>query len=213
MTSAFLIAFLLVALAELGDKSQLLLLGFAARHRPGQVLAGAAIAIAALQLLAVVFGRTVGMLLPERLTALIAGAVFVVFGLLTWLGRDGDGGDAAPRRFAVGPVLTVAAAFFLAEFGDKTQIMTVSIAADPAAALRTLGWLAPHLRTPDPGTVATAAGVWLGSFAGMLLVDAVAIAFGARMAERFAAAQVRRFSAIVFMVFGLLTLAAVFIGM
>jgi putative Ca2+/H+ antiporter (TMEM165/GDT1 family) len=208
VTSAFLIAFLLVALAELSDKSQLLLLGFAARYRPIQVLAGAAIAIAALQLLAVALGRTVGVLLPERLTALVAGAVFVVFGLLTWQGRADDADDNAPRRFALGPVLTVAAAFFLAEFGDKTQIMTVSVAADPAAALRTLGWLAPHLQAPDPGSGSAAAGVWLGSFAGMLLVDGVAIAFGVRIAERFAATQVRRFSAIVFVLFGLLSLGS-----
>ena len=69
MGVAALIAFVLVGLAELGDKSQLLLVAFAARYRPVQVVAGAAIAIVVLQALAVLVGGALGALLMVNTVA------------------------------------------------------------------------------------------------------------------------------------------------
>jgi len=213
MGTAFLIAFALVMLAELGDKSQLLLVGFATRYRPVPVLVGAAIAIAVLQLIAVALGRVVGSLIPVRPVAVVAGVVFIVFGVLAW--RDGaeDAADAKPRRPSrLGPVLTVAAAFFVAEFGDKTQLMTMSIAADPAAALRTLGALAPAAAPPAAGSAAAAVGVWLGSSLGMLAADALAIGVGVALGKRLPAYTLARVSAVAFVGFGIMTLASAFVG-
>ncbi len=212
MTAAAVAAFLLVALAELGDKSQLLLVAFAARYRPLSVLAGAAIAVAALQLLAVAAGGLAGSLLPTALVAVVAGIAFIVFGVLTW--RGPSGGVAEDGRGAVwrsGPVLTVAAAFFLAEFGDKTQLMTVSIAADPAAAFRTLGAIAAGFPAPEAGASGTLIGVWSGSTLGMLAADAVAIALGAAAGHRLPERVIRRVAAVVFIVFGVITLVSAFV--
>ena len=213
MIPAALIAFVLVALAELGDKSQLLLIAFSARYRPLKVLLGAALAIAALQAIAVVFGRAVGAIVPLRLVALAAGTLFIGFGIHTWRRAD-EGGDADDVRPAVrlGPVLTVAAAFFIAEFGDKTQLMTVSIAADPAAALRTLGSLASAIEAPDAASAGVGLGVWLGSSLGMLAADAVAVVAGAVLGRRLPASVIARFSAVVFVLFGVVTLASAFLG-
>lgn len=212
MLSAFAIAFVLVGLAELGDKSQLLLLGFACKYRPLPVLAGAAIAVALLQLVSVALGSVVGALLPERLVAVAAGVLFVVFGVLTWRssGTDEESEEEArPLRF--GPVLTVAAAVLLAEFGDKTQLMTVSIAADPSAALRTMGSLAPALHAPPAGTLTTAFGVWLGSALGFLAADSIAIVVGAVLGARLPKHVIGRVSAVVFVLFGAITLASAFV--
>ena len=77
MGVAALIAFVLVGLAELGDKSQLLLVAFAARYRPVQVVVGAALAIIVLQALAVLVGGALGALLPMRLVAIAAGLLFI----------------------------------------------------------------------------------------------------------------------------------------
>lgn len=212
MGTAFLISFVLVGLAELGDKSQLLLLGFAAKYRPLKVLAGAAIAVAVLQAVSVGLGRAVGALLPERLVAFVAGVLFVGFGVVTWRGagsEEPEGGDA--RTVAFGPVLTVAAALLLAEFGDKTQLMTVSIAADPAAALRTLGAVAEGVTAPAAGTLSTALGVWLGSSVGFLLADVVAIVVGAVLGAKLPRQTIARFSGVVFALFGLVTLASAFV--
>jgi putative Ca2+/H+ antiporter (TMEM165/GDT1 family) len=213
VTSAFVIAFVLVALAELGDKSQMLLVGFATRYPPLKVLVGTALAIAALQLGAVALGGAMAALVPARLVAVGAGIVFVVYGVVTWRASGGDGCETQVRpapRF--GPVLTVAAAFFVAEFGDKTQLMTLSIAADPGAALRTLGALAPAVEPPAAGTFATSLGVWAGSSLGMLAADAVAIVVGAVLCRHLPSLVIGRFSAVVFVVFGAITLVSAFIG-
>lgn len=213
MGVAFLLAFVLVALAELGDKSQLLLIAFASRHRPAAVIAGAAIAIVSLQLIAVGLGRAVGTVLPLQLVAAVGGGLFVVFGVMTWRRADEAAEETDVRSpWRVGPVLTVAAAFFLAEFGDKTQLMTVSIAADPAAALRTLGSLGSAVTAPEPGSLATALGVWLGSSLGMLAADVVAVVVGALLGKRLPARVIGRFSAVVFVVFGITMLASAFLG-
>jgi putative Ca2+/H+ antiporter (TMEM165/GDT1 family) len=211
--AAFILAFVLVGLAELGDKSQLLLLGFAAKYRPAKVVVGAAIAILLLQAVAVLLGRAVGALIPDNVVSVIAGVLFVVFGVITWRGAcDDEAGEEGTRTFALGPVLTVAAALLLAEFGDKTQLMTVSIAADPAAALRTLGSFASGIEPPQAGTAGTALGVWLGSSAGFLAADALAIVIGAVLGARLPRRAIARFSAVVFVVFGLVTLASAFVG-
>lgn len=213
MLSAFIIAFILVGLAELGDKSQLLLLGFAARYRPLKVIIGAAIAILVLQAVGVIAGGVIGAYLPTRVIAVAAGVLFVVFGVLTWrsAGRGEDEGEAgSPARF--GPVLTVAAALLLAEFGDKTQLMTMSIAADPGAALRTLGAVGSGISVPEAGAVTTGLGVWLGSSLGFLAADLLAIVAGAVLGARLPERAIGRFSGAVFVVFGVITVASAFVG-
>lgn len=212
MSSAFLIAFLLVGLAELGDKSQLLLLTFAARYKPLKVLLGTALAVVVLQAISVAVGSAVGALLPEKLIASVAGALFIAFGVMTWRGAgedEAEEGRATPVRF--GPVLTVAAALLLAELGDKTQLMTVSIAADPAAALRTLRSLADGITAPAAGTLGTSLGVWLGSSLGFLAADVLAIGVGAVLGARLPERLIARVSAVVFVLFGIVTLASAFV--
>lgn len=212
MGAAFVIAFLLVALAELGDKSQLLLLTFAARYKPLKVLLGTAIAVFLLQFVSVAVGSAVGALLPTRLIAVVAGVLFIGFGIVTWRSSDGaDEHEGSSRVTRFGPVLTVAAALLLAEFGDKTQLMTVSIAADPAAALRTLGSFAEGIRPPEPG-FGTTFGVWLGSSLGFIAADALAIGVGAVLGARLPARLIARVSAVIFVLFGIVTLASAFVG-
>ena len=151
-------------------------------------------------------------MLPERLVAVVAGMLFVVFGVLTWRGADDDEDEESGAATRFGPVLTVAAAVLLAELGDKTQLMTVSIAADPGAALRTLGSFAPAIAPPEAGSLPTLAGVWLGSSLGFLVADALAIGIGAVLGARLPKRAIARGSAVVFVVFGLVTLASAFVS-
>lgn len=213
MGVAFLLAAVLVTLAELGDKTQLLVLAFAARYRPVPVLIGVTIAVLALQLLATIVGRAAGAMVPERLIAIVAGLLFIGFGVWTWRDSgDDDEGQEAKSPSRLGPIIAVAAAFFVAELGDKTQLMTVSIAADPAAALRALGSVAPAVTPPDPDALGTSVGVWLGSTVGMLVADGLAIVLGALLGQKLPGTLIRRVAAVVFVVFGLITLASIFIG-
>ena len=83
-------SFLLIGLAEIGDKSPTVCIALASRHRHWPVLLGAAAAFLLLNTLAVVFGAGVGVWLPERLTAGIVALLFGVFGVHALLARESD---------------------------------------------------------------------------------------------------------------------------
>jgi Ca2+/H+ antiporter, TMEM165/GDT1 family len=182
----------LVFVAELGDKTQLVAVGFGARHRLGPVLAGAAIAYAVSNLLSVVVGGLLGVALPVRAIGLIGGVLFLGFAAWTLRERDTDtGGDAVPdgeggvaidRRSIV---LSVAAAMFLAELGDKTMLATATLAAQGS---------------PVP--------TWVGATVGIILSGALGVlvgrVFGARLPER----VTRLGSAALFALFGAVLLVA-----
>jgi putative Ca2+/H+ antiporter (TMEM165/GDT1 family) len=184
---AFAVAFAVVFLAELGDKSQLMALAFATRYRALTVLL--AVAGAALVLLggSVIIGATVAMLLPTALIQVVAGLTFLAFAAWTLRGeRDGEGAADQPASREGGrwALLTVGSAFFLAELGDKTMLATITLAT-----------------TEEP--VAT----WLGASAGMIAVDAIAVAIGAFLGSRLPERSVRVLAAAAFLVFGLLFIA------
>ncbi|MDZ4180356.1 MAG: TMEM165/GDT1 family protein [Coriobacteriia bacterium] len=213
MLTVYLIATVFVAIAELGDKTQMLTLLLAARYRLWQVLLGVAAAVVGLQALAVLAGGAVGHLVPDSILALITGGLFIIFGLWTWLSAPEGGGDdvledvGRTRRF--GPVAAVASAFFLAELGDKTQVLTMSIAADPSGAARAFSVLSDGVTLPPvgPGTLAA---VWLGSTTGMLLVNGLAALAGAALGHRLPQRLIARISAVVFLLFGVVTLVLAF---
>src|SRR5215211_4784620 len=77
-----------VFLAELGDKTQLVALGFGARHRLAPVLAGVVVAYSLTNLLSVVIGGLLGAALPTRAIGLVGGVLFLGFAL--WTIRSGD---------------------------------------------------------------------------------------------------------------------------
>lgn len=163
---AFLLSFVVIFVAELGDKSQLMALAFATRYRAIDVLIGVSVATLLVHLGSVVLGATVAAALPTRAIALLAGAAFFVFAAWTFRGDALDEDEAnKPNRTARSIIIMVGTAFFLAELGDKTMLATITLA-----------------------TREEAVGTWLGSTAGMVVADAIAIAigkvFGARLPER-----------------------------
>ena len=135
-------SFLAVLPAELPDKTVLACLILSSRYRPGFVFTGAAAAFAAQVVLAVAAGGVIS-LLPHHLVEGLAAAAFAVGAVLLWR-HGGDNGDDADEdvgrdgvRDGFWPVAAMSfAVVFLAEFGDLTQFMTVSLAArdhDPVA--------------------------------------------------------------------------------
>jgi putative Ca2+/H+ antiporter (TMEM165/GDT1 family) len=121
---AFFVSFTTVALAEVGDRTQLLALLLATRYRkPWPIVA---VATLANHLAAGLVGAWFGRLLSPILLDGIVGASLVVTGL--WMLKPDTLKDEAPVGNA-GVFLTTLVAFFLAEMGDKTQIATVALAA------------------------------------------------------------------------------------
>ena len=134
--------FLAVLPAELPDKTILAALILSSRYRPGYVFSGAAAAFLVQVTIGVAAGGAIS-LLPHRPVEGAAAAVFVVSAVLLWRHKEEENPDADEEggpdggRAGFWPVFgTSFAVVFLAEFGDLTQFMTVSLAArfhDPIA--------------------------------------------------------------------------------
>lgn len=125
--------FLLIALAEIGDKSQLVCMTLAARHRPAPVILGAISAFAILNLLAVLFGAAVAAWLPEWLVILAVAILFGAFGISSLRYKEEDEDEAIEEKPGHNVFVTTFLLIFLAEFGDKTQIAVAGLSSTVAA--------------------------------------------------------------------------------
>jgi putative Ca2+/H+ antiporter (TMEM165/GDT1 family) len=128
MFSAFLISTGIVALAEVGDKTQLLAFMLAARfRRPLPIIAGILLATLLNHALAAIFGNWLTSLLQPTVLRWILGASFLAMAAWIMVPDRLDEPSGASARH--GALLTTTIAFFLAEIGDKTQIATIALAA------------------------------------------------------------------------------------
>jgi putative Ca2+/H+ antiporter (TMEM165/GDT1 family) len=178
---AFLVSTGLVALAEMGDKTQLLSLLLAARFRkPWPIVAGILVATLANHALAGAVGAWITDWLGPQTLRWILGASFLA--MAAWMlvpdKLDEDDAPAGGRRLGV--FATTLVAFFLAEMGDKTQIATVMLAARFGA------W----------------ASVVAGTTLGMMLANAPVVWFGDRIVRRVPIRLVHLVSAVIFLVLG-----------
>jgi putative Ca2+/H+ antiporter (TMEM165/GDT1 family) len=182
---AFLLSFGVVFLAELGDKSQLMALAFASRYRALTVLLAVTLATLLVHAGSVLLGSVFALALPTNVIQIAAGLAF--FGFAAWtlrgdkLGKADEDRAARTGRWAL---LTIGTAFFLAELGDKTMLATVTLAT-----------------TEEP------IGTWLGSTAGMVAADAIAIAIGAYLGTRLPDRAIKVLAAAAFVVFGAILVA------
>jgi Ca2+/H+ antiporter, TMEM165/GDT1 family len=178
--SAFFVSFALIFFAELGDKSQLVALWFATRYRWWLVILGVTVATLVVHLGSTAVGASLADVLPEEAVLIIVGLLFYAFAL--W-GLRGDALDEqrsplGTTRF--GAFWLITTAFFISELGDKTQLATVTLAGDRDAFV----------------------GVWLGSTAGMVAADALAIAAGVLVGKRLPERTAAYVAAALFVIFG-----------
>jgi len=192
MLTAFWVAVFAVVLAEMGDKTQLLAMAFATRYRWQTVLGAVAVATLLNHFLAVVAGNVITNMVPIAWVKLLAALSFLLFGL--WTLHD-DTTPGSMRRAATSPFLTVAIAFFIAEMGDKTQLMTMTLAADQAVKVGGAG-LAAKIQQIVP--------VWMGTTVGMIVADAIGILVGIVLNKRIPMHVVKWVAAVTFAVFGML---------
>lgn len=174
----FLASFMFVVLAEMGDKTQLLAMAFAAHYSAYKVLFAVFLATLLNHACAVAAGHFLTTVVPMGIISFIAALSFILFGLWTLRGDKLGGEDERKSRF--GPLLTVGIAFFLAEMGDKTQLTTVSLAVE------------------YPNMLA----VLMGTTLAMVTADAIGIGIGVVMRKHIPEAAVKWVSAIIFILFG-----------
>jgi len=178
---AFLTSTFLVAIAEIGDKTQLLSFVLAARLRkPWPIIAGILVATLANHAAAAWVGSLLSGILAPTTLAWIVGLSFIGFGL--WALHPDSLGDS-PRLHKSGAFVTAFVAFFLAEMGDKTQFATIALAA----------------RFDQLGLVI------LGTTLGMMLANIPAVWVGEKLAQTIPMKPVRILAATLFIIVGMLT--------
>lgn len=177
----------LVFLAEMGDKSQLVCMALAARHRHWPVLAGATAAFGVLNTLAVVFGAGLSHWVPERILAGAVAVLFAVFGILALRAEEKDDDEEVMERSGHGIFVTAFLMIFLAEMGDKTQIAVAGMASTLPAIL-----------------------VWTGATLALFATSALGVVAGRKILRRIPLHRLHQISGIFFLILAAFALTKVF---
>ena len=173
--------FTLIASAEIGDKSQLVCMTLAARHRHWPVILGATLAFLVLNALAVLFGAGVAAWMPERLTAGLVSVLFGVFAIHIFLNQDDGESKDVVERPGHGIFLTTLLLIFVAEFGDKTQIAVAGLASSVNPLL-----------------------VWIGATAALVTISALGVWAGRTILQRIPLLWLHRISGGLFLMFAMI---------
>ncbi|HEX3675429.1 MAG TPA: TMEM165/GDT1 family protein [Rhizomicrobium sp.] len=180
----FLVSALVVALAEMGDRTQLLTIMLASRYRqPLAIIAGVFVATLLNHALAALAGYYIASVLNAFWFRYLIGASFIVMAAWILVPDKESKESEAPRRWGV--MVATAIAFFIVEMGDKTQLATAALAA----------------RYHDVILVAA------GTTTGMMIANIPAAFFGHAITRVVPLAWLRYVSAAIYVVLGLLSLA------
>jgi putative Ca2+/H+ antiporter (TMEM165/GDT1 family) len=134
----FLTTFGIIFLAELGDKTQLTAMALSLRFPWRKIFVGIALAFAVLNLGAVLVGKLLFAVLPLVWIKLVSGGLFLFFGVAT-LRSSPDEDEDDPKIHAASAFRTAFLMIFMAELGDKTQLVTASLAAQHPQQLAVFG--------------------------------------------------------------------------
>jgi putative Ca2+/H+ antiporter (TMEM165/GDT1 family) len=188
---AFITSFGMVALAELGDKTQLLSFVLAARFRGRQwtIIAGIFAATIVNHLCAAYVGDWVAAKVSPDVMRWVLGLAFL--GFAAWALIPDTLDDSKKQESKYGPFLTTLVMFFLAEMGDKTQLATIALGAK----------------------YASLAAVATGTTLGMMAANVPAVLIGEKLAQRFPLSKMRFIAAALFAIFGILILLKVNFGL
>lgn len=176
--TVFLTTFGVIFLAELGDKTQLTAMALAARYPWKKIFIGIALAFALLNLGAVLVGKALLAVFPVFWTKLASSALFLYFGVTTLLTSGPDKNHHAVT--ASGAIRTAFLMILLAELGDKTQLVTLSLAA--------------QYNAPVVVFLASTLALWLVSLLGIFL--------GRQLLRIMPLHYIHRAAAVLFLLFG-----------
>ena len=181
---AFIVSTSVVALAEMGDKTQLSSLILAARYRkPMPIVLGILVATLLNHAIAGALGAWLSSLMRPEVLNWVMAAAFIAMGLWILVPDKLDEDDVAVPKQQMGVFFATVVAFFLAEMGDKTQFATIALAAQYSDVLS----------------------VVLGTTLGMMMANAPAVYLGNRFAQRLPTKIIHMIAAIIFIAIGVLT--------
>ncbi|MDP2903991.1 MAG: TMEM165/GDT1 family protein [Methylovulum sp.] len=169
-------SFALIVAAEMGDKSQLVCMTLASRHKPMPVLLGAIAAFALLNTLAVIFGAAIANWLPDFVVAITVSVLFAVFGVHALLAKAEDEDGEVKEKSGHGVFFTTFLLITVAEFGDKTQLAVVALS-----------------------STAVPVAVWLGATAALATTSALGILAGRTLLKEVPLILLHRVSGTIFL--------------
>ncbi|WAK00694.1 TMEM165/GDT1 family protein [Methylobacter sp. YRD-M1] len=174
-------SYALIAAAEIGDKSQLVCMTLASRHRGLPVMLGAIAAFAFLNTLAVVFGVAIAAWLPEYIVAATVAFLFAAFGIHALRIEEEDEDEEVKEKSGHGIFFTTFLLITVAEFGDKTQLAVVALS-----------------------STASPIAVWLGSTAALASTSALGILAGRTILKKFPLTLLHKISGAIFLILAVL---------
>lgn len=179
----FLTTFGLIAIAELGDKTQLTVIALSAGYDKVRVFASVIFAFVFVTGLGVLVGEMLYQVISPGLIKILAGLLFIVFGL--WMLRSNSNCDANGNRFLSSPQISTFSMITLAEMGDKTQLSAITLAAK---------YDSLYL-------------VFAGAVLALGLISLIGIFIGKKLCDAFPLQKIRSAAGIIFILFGVLFLA------
>lgn len=172
-------------IAEMGDKTQLMLVALTSKYKLKDIILGTAVAIMILNGLAVLAGGLVGELIPDWLIKFIAAFAFMYFAATSLQKEDDEEEEVKENKFKLAPV-AVAATFFVAELGDKTQLTAITFGANEG--------------------LSSAFIVWAGCSIGLFAADILGMLVGLYLSNKMPEGFLNTLAFIIFAIFGVVTL-------
>lgn len=182
----FLKVFLTEFIAEMGDKTQLMLIALTSKYKLRDIISGTAVAILVLNGLAVLAGGLVSEFIPDWLIKAIAALAFLYFAASTIAGEDDEEEeDGGKSKIQFAP-LAVFCTFFVAEFGDKTQLTAITFGANEGMGAALI--------------------VWIGCSLGLFAADILGMLVGYLLKSKTPDGLLNTLAFVIFSVFGVYTL-------
>ncbi len=175
--------FALIALAELGDKTQLTVIALSAKYDRTKVFSGVVMAFVLVTGLGVLIGEGLLKIIPEDMIKNIAGLMFVAFGIWMLLSKEDCEEEENPR--VMNPFISTFSMIALAEMGDKTQLSAITLSAK---------YDSPYF-------------VFLGAVLALVLISLIGIFAGKKLCEIVPMSKIKLGAAAMFILFGIMFIA------
>ncbi len=185
----FITVLLTIFIAEMGDKTQLLLVAMAGRYKVSHILTGTWLATILLNVMAVGVGAALSNYLDMRIIKTIAGLAFFWFAYATLKGESEDDEEENVAKNKFGPVLAIFISFFVGELGDKTQLSAITLAANYTQ-----------------GSFSNAFAVFLGCTLGLILADLIGLIVGTILRSKMPVGILNTVSFAIFTIFGVVSI-------
>ena len=189
----FLIAFILVFISELGDKTQLLVLSFSSKVKSSSILIGVALGSFLSHGIAILFGSAISFLdndVFQNLLQIVTFSSFIFFGIFSFIPKKESSSDGKKvnlinklANLGIGYIIIIALSIAIGEFGDKTFLASLG-----------LGISYPSYKLF----------LILGAIFGMVISDSFAILFGKFLSKKFSESFLQKLSGILFIIFGII---------